>query len=581
MPAPVDVRFLPGPWLRVRTLIAVILLTACFGVLTYRAWVLQVREAERLRAMAQDQYLRDVDIPPRRGRILDRNGIELAASAELDSLACNQRQVASRLVEYASKLSAPLHLDRRELEKRLRGKRYFAWVKRRLDPEEAKAVRELNLPGLSLEREPRRYYPHRELAGPLLGWAGVDSVGQEGLELQHDAELRGKRAQVSGLLDALGRSVLIGGLSDAPPSAGKDLEITIDRHIQFRLEQALQRAVTKNRAKAGSAVVLDPRNGEVLAIAAVPTLNPNDPGDAPAHGARLRPVTDAFEPGSTIKTFSIAGALEAGLTRPDEPFWCENGSYKVGPATIHDAEKIGDTSLTGVLAMSSNICTAKIAARQGKERMREMLLRFGFGRPTGIDLPGERAGQIRSIAKMGPVETATTSFGQGMTATPIQIAAAYAAVANGGTLWKPHVTRRVLDGDGATAQAVDPEGKRIVDEKLAHTLRTMLNAVTQKGGTADKLLLPGYRYGGKTGTAQKVDPETRQYSKEKWTSSFAGFAPLEDPRLVIYVAIDEPSDSHYGSLVAGPVFIETMLDSLRWLGVHPTEVEAPTPQARR
>ncbi len=571
MTPPLDVRFAPGPWLRIRTWVAVGLLSSCFGLLAYRAWVLQVRESERLKAMAQDQYLRDVDIPPRRGRILDRNGIELAASAELDSLACNQRMIAPRVADIASKLAGPLHMEKRELEKRLRGKRYFAWLKRRLDPEEAKAIRDLDIAGLTFEREPRRYYPHRELAGTLLGWAGVDSSGQEGLELQHDAELRGKRAQVSGLLDALGRSVLIGGLSEAPSTAGKDLEVTIDRHIQFRLEQALQRAVTKNRAKAGSAVMLDPRNGEVLAIAAVPTLNPNDPGDAPAHGARLRPVTDTFEPGSTIKTFSIAGALEAGLTRPDEPFWCENGSYKVGPATIHDAEKIGDTTLTGVLAMSSNICTAKLAARQGKERLREMLLRFGFGRPTGVDLPGERAGQIRALAKMGPVETATTSFGQGMTATPLQIATAYAAVANGGTLYKPHVTHRILDGDGATAQVTEPDGKRIVDEKLASTLRTMLHAVTQKGGTAEKLLLPGYKYGGKTGTAQKVDSETRQYSKEKWTSSFVGFAPLEDPRLVLYVAIDEPSDSHYGSQVAGPVFTETMSDALRWLGVKPTE----------
>ena len=231
-------------------------------------------------------------------------------------------------------------------------------------------------------------------------------------------------------------------------------------------------------------------------------------------------------------------------------------------------------ALTGVLAMSSNICTAKLAARQGKERMRDMMLRFGFGRPTGVDLPGERAGNIRSIAKMGPVETATTSFGQGMTATPLQIAAAYAAVANGGTLYRPHVTRRILDGEGTSAITVEPEGHRIVDEKLAATLRTLLHAVTQKGGTAEKLLLPGYAYGGKTGTAQKVDPATRQYSKEKWTSSFVGFAPYEDPRLVIYVAIDEPAGGHFGSLVAGPVFTETMNDALRWLGIRPESFPA-------
>ena len=581
-----DSRFVVGRWLRIRTSAAIALLIGCFGLLGYRAYVLQVRESERLRGMAEDQYLRDVEIPPRRGRILDRNGVELAASAEVDSLSCNQRVVSDKVGEIARALAGPLHLDRVELERRLRGKKYFAWVKRRLDPEEARAVRELAIPGVALQRESRRYYPNRELAGPLLGFAGLDATGQEGLELQHDKALRGARAQVPGLRDALGRAVLIGGLADAPASTGQDVETTIDRHIQFRLEQALARAVATHHAKAASAVALDPRNGEVLAVATVPTFNPNDPGDAHDRGARLRPVTDPFEPGSTMKVVTIAGALEAGLTRPDEPFFCENGSYKIGPATIHDAERIGDTTLTGVLAESSNICTAKIAARQGKERLREMMLRFGFGRPTGVDLPGERAGQIRAAAKMGPVETATMSFGQGLTATPMQLAVAYATIANGGTLYRPHVTRRI-DGDGRPGISIAPEGKRIIDEALAATLRTLLFAVTQKGttpsgqpirGTAAGISIPGYRFAGKTGTAQKVDPATRQYSKDKWNSSFVGFAPLEDPRIVLYIVVDEPQGTHYGSQVAGPVFQETIIDTLRWLGVKPTEAIATKPE---
>jgi cell division protein FtsI (penicillin-binding protein 3) len=558
-PAREPTRFVAGRWLRIRTWGAVTLLGCALTLLGYRAFILQVRESERLRQLAEDQYLRDVEIPPRRGRILDRNGVELAASAEIDSLACNQRAIGDRAVEVAKALAGPLRMDRKELERRLRGKRYFAWLKRRLDPDESRAVRELQLPNITLVREPRRYYPNRELAGPLIGWAGVDAVGQEGLELEHDKLLRGTRAQVPGLRDALGRAVLIGGLADAPTSAGQDLTTTIDRHIQYRLEQALEKAVTSHHAKAASAVAIDPRNGEVLAIAAVPTFNPNDPGDAMERGARLRPVTDPLEPGSTMKTISIAGALEAGLTHPDEPFFCENGSYKVGPATIHDAEPIGDVTLTGVLAKSSNICTAKIAARQGKERVHDILIRFGFGKPTGVDLPGERAGQVRSAARMGSVETATMAFGQGMTATPLQIAIAYAAIANGGTLYKPHVGR-------ATTQ-----GTRVIDESLAATLRTMLNAVTMKGGTADKLAIPGYRFGGKTGTAQKVDPATRRYSADKWNSSFVGFAPFDDPRIVLYVVVDEPSGTHFGSLVAGPVFQEVVGDAMRWMGVRPTE----------
>ena len=572
-----DSRFTAGRWLRIRAIVAIQMLGCCFGVLVYRAWVLQVRESERLKNMAEDQYLRDVEIPPRRGRIVDRNGVELAASAEIDSLSCNQRVIADRVGELARTLSGPLHLEVRDLEKGLRGKRYFAWVKRRLDPDESRALRELTLPGLTLVREPRRYYPHRDLAGPLLGWAGLDARGQEGLELQHDKILRGTRAQVPGLRDALGRAVMIGGLADAPSSTGQDVQVTIDRHIQFRLEEALMRAVTGHHAKGGSAVVLDPRNGDVLAVASVPTLNPNEPGDAPARGARLKAITDPFEPGSTMKTISIAGALEAGLTRPDEPFFCENGSYKVGPATIHDAERIGDTTLTGVIANSSNICTAKIAARQGKERMREMLVRFGFGKQTGVDLPGERAGQIRALAKMGPVETATTSFGQGMTATPMQIATAYAAIANGGTLYKPHVLHAVVDS-GIVGKPIEPEGHRIIDEKLAGTLRQLLFAVSQVG-TAKELFLPGYHFGGKTGTAQKVDAATHRYSNDKWSSSFVGFAPLVEPRLVLYVVIEEPEGTHFGSVVAGPVFVETMNDALRWLGISPTEPIVQKPGA--
>ena len=572
-----DSRFIAGRWLRIRAIGAAVLLACCFGLLVYRAWVLQVRESDRLKSMAEDQYMRDVEIPPRRGRIVDRNGIELAASAEIDSLSCNQRMITDRVGQLARTLAGPLHLDVKELEKRMRGKHYFAWIKRRLDPDESRALRELTLPGLTLIREPRRYYPHRDLAGPLLGWAGLDARGQEGLELQHDKILRGTRTQVPSLRDALGRAVMIGGLADAPSSLGMDVQVTVDRHIQFRLEEALMRAVTTHHAKGGSAVVLDPRNGEVLAVASVPTLNPNDPGDAPARGARLKAITDPFEPGSTMKTITIAGALEAGLTRPDEPFFCENGSYKVGPATIHDAERIGDTTLAGVIAESSNICTAKIAARQGKERMREMLVRFGFGKQTGIDLPGERAGQIRALAKMGPVETATTSFGQGMTATPMQIATAYAAIANGGTLYRPHVLHAVVDS-GIVGPPVAPEGHRVIDEKLASTLRQLLFGVTQVG-TAKELSLPGYHFAGKTGTAQRVDPATHRYSSDKWSSSFVGFAPLVDPRLVLYVVVEEPEGTHFGSVVAGPVFVETMNDALRWLGISPTEPIVQKPGA--
>jgi cell division protein FtsI (penicillin-binding protein 3) len=565
--------FTPSRWVKVRLYFSAGVVACAFGALCWRAYILQVREAERLKQMAEDQYLKDVELPPKRGRILDRTGAELAASAEVDSVHVNARMLlaADRVPETARALAEALHLERRELEKKLHARRYFIWVKRRISPEEARAVRELALPGVYLDREPRRYYPNRGLAGPLLGWAGLDAVGQEGIELQYERWLRGSRATLPGLRDALGRAVLIGGINDAADVAGHDLYTTIDRYIQFRLERALERGVAQHHAKAGVAVALDPSDGEVLAMASVPSLNPNEPDGARERGARNRPVTDPFEPGSTMKTFTLAGALEAGAVRLDENWFCENGHYQVAGKTIHDAEPIGDVTTTGVLAKSSNICTAKIAARAGREKLREMLLRFGFGRPTGVDLPGERAGQIRAVERMGPVETATMSFGQGMTATPLQIATAYAAIANGGIWYRPHIMRRVLQPDGQPAQEARVEGHRVIAPSLAQTMETMLRAVTQKGGTAEKLAVPGYQFAGKTGTAQKVDPMTRHYSVDKWASSFVGFAPLHDPRLVIYVMIDEPQGTHYGSLVAGPVWQEVMIDALRWLGVPPTE----------
>jgi cell division protein FtsI (penicillin-binding protein 3) len=561
----------PGRWLKIRLLAAATLVVLLFGVLVWRAFILQVREAERLRQMAEDQYLKEVELPPKRGRILDRTGAELAASAEVESVHVNARmlQAGEHLGETAHALAEALHLDRREVERKLRPRRYFTWIKRRITPEEAHAIRDLALPGVYLDREPRRYYPNRGLAGPLLGWAGLDAVGQEGIELAYDRWLRGTPAQLPGLRDALGRAVLIGGIESASGVAGHDLHTTIDRYIQFRLERALDKGVTQHRAKAGVAVALDPRSGEILAMAAVPSLNPNEPDGARERGARNRAVTDPFEPGSTMKLFTLAGALEAHAVKPEDNWFCENGHWQIAGRTIHDSESIGEVTTVGVLAKSSNICSAKIAMRAGRETLHDMLIRFGFGQRTGVDLPGERAGQVRSVERMGPVETATMAFGQGLTATPLQVTAAYAAVANGGTLYRPHVMRRVVDPAGVVVQEAQVQGRRVISAELAETMRGFLHAVTQKGGTAQKLSIPGYTFAGKTGTAQKVDPLTRHYSPTFWAASFVGFAPSVNPRLVLFVLIDEPTGSHHGSDVAGPVWQEVMIDALRWLGVPP------------
>lgn len=576
------------PWVRVRLYLTAVALTSAFMLLGYKAYTLQVRESGRLRDLAEDQYLRDIELPARRGRILDRNGRELAASVEVDSVYANPRQVAAGPGSEAAAhaLSRALGMEKKELLSRLRSRRYFAWLKRHIMPDEARAVRELRLPGLYLTKEPRRYYPGRALAGLVVGWAGLDGHGLEGLELRYDKELRGSPAEVQGLRDALGREVLPLGIGDAAAQAGQDLVTTIDSFIQYRLERALEEGVTQHHARAGSAIALDVQTGEILALASVPAVDPNHPkgaagnpgakGHPQGQGARNRPVTDPYEPGSTMKAFTLAGALEAHVVTPDDHWFCENGKFQIGSATIHDAHRVGNATTTQVLAQSSNICTAKIARRLGRERLDAVLRRFGFAAPTGVDLPGERAGQLRPVRRWGEIELATISFGQGMTATQLQIAAGYAAIANGGTWFRPHAIRRVVDERGGVVETA-PEGHRVLDTGTARTLREMLHAVMLKGGTGDDLAIPGYPAAGKTGTAQKVDPMTRRYSTDKWVSSFVGFAPYQAPRLLIMVTVEEPTDTHYGGTVAGPIWRDVMIDGLRYLGVTPTEELKPIP----
>lgn len=587
LPSPLPVAEPPtglSRWVRLRLYLVGATLVVLFLLLMARAFRLQVQMTDQYRAMAEEQYLQDVEMPAHRGRILDRIGTELAASTEVDSVFVNPRVLRrgsdSLSPELVRNLSTALHLERREVAQRLRSDRYFSWLKRRVPPEEARAVRELNLQGVGLLREPKRYYPNRGLAGPVLGWAGVDAVGQEGVELAYDRWLRGSRAAIPGLRDALGRKLLTSGLGDTGRDRGHDVFLTLDKFIQFKLEQALEEGVAQHHAKAGVAVALDPRNGEILAMAAVPSVNPNEPSGARERGVRNRPVTDPFEPGSTMKPFTIGAALEAGVVRADQEWDCEGGKWKIGTATIHDAEPEGTLTTTQVLARSSNICTAKITRRLGREGTNRFLRGMGFGALSGVDLPGERAGQLRPVAQWGDVAFATISFGQGMTATPIQLTTALAAFANGGILYRPHIVRRVMDQKDHAVLDVKPEGRRVASEETARQLRLMLRAVMQKKGTGDKLDIPGYPVAGKTGTAQKVDPATRRYSPERWASSFMGFAPFDDPRLVLFVMIDEPQGSHYGSAVAGPVFVKVMSAALPYLGVAPRPT-APASESER
>jgi cell division protein FtsI (penicillin-binding protein 3) len=559
-------------WTKLRVVLFGLGLLGLATLVGRRAVQLQVRESAQLREWAENNYLREIEIAPRRGRILDRKGNELASTADLDSVYCNPRQLAF-VQDGSRKLAAALHMDVRELDKNLAGKReqYFAWVKRRVTPDESKAVAALGLTGVGTRKEPRRVYPNGALAATVVGHAGLDGKGLEGVELGFEKALQGTGMEVVGVHDRLGRDLLVDGAIDSSSSAGKDLVLSLDRYLTFETERILAETVTKHNAKAGMSVMIDPRTGEILAMASVPTYNPNDPSDAAKRGARNRTISDTFEPGSTLKTFTFAAALDAGKVRPEDKFDCQMGQLVVGKFHIRDDHPKGVLSAAEVFKFSSNIGTVKIARRLGKEGLWNALDRFGFGRPTYLGLPGERRGILRPISRWGEIEFATHAFGQGLTVTPVQLAAGFAAIAAYGVYHPPRLALHYIGSDGkpeAVERPVEARGDtRVMSESAARILLAIMQGVTEDG-TAKAAAIPGYPVAGKTGTAQKVT--NGRYDSSKFLSSFVGIVPADNPRLVVAVMIDEPQGIHYGGVVAAPAFKAIAESALRYLGVAPS-----------
>jgi len=559
-------------WTRVRVGVCGAVLACLFIGVAKRAYTLQVRDADRLRGMAEEQYLREIELPPRRGRILDRNGAELASTADVDSIYCNPRQLPD-VRDAARRLARALGLDRADLEKKLGQRRYFAWVKRKVTPDEVTAVKTLGLPGIAFTREPRRFYPNRTLAATIMGHAGSEGNGLEGIELSLDRQLRGTSTSVQGMRDALGRDIALdvstdGSADGAPTAAGSDVVLTIDRYLTFITERALAAGATEHRAKAAIAIVMDPRTGELLAMASVPSYNPNDPQSAADAGARNRAITDAFEPGSTMKTFTITAALDAGVVKADDRFDCLMGRMMVGKYSIHDTHPHGVLTVAEVFKFSSNIGATKIARKLGRDELAEALARFGFGKQTGVGLPGERAGVVRPVAKWGDIGFANVSFGQGLTVTPLQMVAGVSAIAGGGIYRQPRIVARIVQADGTVETLPAAPERRVMAPATARTMLAIMRGVTEQGGTAKQAAIEGYTVGGKTGTAQKV--ANGHYDASKWVSSFVGVVPAEDPRLAIMVIMDEPQGGHLGGAVAAPIFKEIAEQSLRYLHVPPT-----------
>jgi cell division protein FtsI (penicillin-binding protein 3) len=594
-------------WIRLRMGILSGVLALGLGGFVSTAYRVQVDDGAAWRETAEKQRQRRLHIEPKRGTIYDRNGIALAVSVEVPSLSADVVEMlhgaetpdaqTTVLRDAAARLARALGLDANELYAKLAQRKRFVWIKRRISGDEAAAVRELGDPkkqavpirGVTLEGEGHRYYPGRELAGPVLGFVSPDGEGKDGLELSLNDDLRGHVEEVRGLRDRSGRLIFAEGSDDEQALEGHDVSLTLDEGIQHISEQEVDAAQRTYETRGASIAVVDPNTGEIYALASSPGYNPNDYSESDADVRRDRVVADRFEPGSAMKPFTVAAALAAGTTKPTESIYCEHGTYEMGSVVIHDTHINDWLTPTQILARSSNIGALKIGLALGEPGLYAAFRRFGFGEPTGLPLPGEPAGVLRPRGRAWfEVETANASFGQGISVTTVQLALGYAAIANGGRLLEPVLVRRVTDARGnLVREGASHVRREVLEPQVARMLTEMLTAVTERGGTATEAAIPGVRVAGKTGTAQKVDPTTGRYSMDRFTASFIGIVPADRPRLVIAVVLDEPTIGHYGGDLAGPVFRRVAEASLRYLGVSagaeegaPGSVERISPSSR-
>lgn len=525
---------------------------------------IQIFPDGRLENLKRKQFETSLQIRTRRGAILDRNGKELAASVPAYSLFADPKLLRDSEV-LSAKLAKYLDIQRTPLRKRLRDReRRFVWIRRQLNEKQRDEIKSWGEPGLGFVEEPKRVYPNGGLFSQVLGFVGSEGEGLEGLELQFNKSLQGQLKSVLLPRDARGRPLLENGRSLTEVPDGADLELTIDHEAQFTLEQELQTVMHKFDAESAVGVIMDAQSSEVLAMA-----NMSD-------GKRNRIVTDSFEPGSTMKTFVVAGGLREGMLKPSTRYDCEGGRMKVGDKWISEAEsdhKFGLMTVTEILAMSSNVGAAKIAFQLGDERLHRTLIDFGFGSKLGVELPGEVRGILNPLP-WRPHLLSNVAFGHGITATPMQMVAAYGAIANGGVLRKPLLVRSIrrpgsLDPEIFQAEEI----RRVMTPGEAATMRLMLTAATEANATGFLARIPGYFVGGKTGTAQKVDAVKGGYKKDMYISSFAGFAPAHNPRFVIFVAVDSPKKtSYYGSQVAAPVFAKMAQYLVRRAGLPPVMI---------
>ncbi len=553
------------PAWRSRVVVVVILLA--FTSLAARSAYLQVVRNDFLQQKGESRYSRVIEISATRGRITDRQGDMLAVSTPVKSVWAIPED-AKLTPTQSRELATLLDMDVRELTHKLTAEREFVYIKRQIPPDTAEKVAAMNLPGIHQQKEYRRYYPAGEVTAHVLGFTGADDQGQEGIERALEGQLAGKLGSRRVIKDRLGH-IVEDVESIKQPQEGKDIVLALDSKIQYLAYTYLRQAIAENKAKAGGIVVLDTKTGEVLALANLPTYNPNNRFRLSGAQLRNRSLTDTFEPGSTMKPFTAALALEKGHFRFDSLIQTSPGTLTIGTATIHDAHMHGMLTVAQVIQKSSNVGAAKIAATFQPEEMWQMFDSLGFGQAPHLGFPGEAGGRLRPYKTWKPIEQATMSFGHGISVSLMQLARAYLVFAREGDLVPLSLTK--IDTPPLA-------GKAVFSAQTAREVRAMLEMAVQPGGTAPAAQIPGYRVAGKTGTAHKI--EGGVYA-DRYVSSFVGFAPASDPRLIVAIMIDEPSAGrYYGGEVAAPVFAQVMSGALRTLGVAPDLPLVPLQVAR-
>jgi len=555
--------------IRLRSTLIGFIFSIILAAIGAKAVYLQVFCGPWLSQKAADQYEQSFISPGKRGTIYDANQREIAVSIDVASIAAyplniSEPKTTARLIARALKIDeSPLY---RNLNSK---KRSFVWVKRHVTPREAEQVKNLKLKGIAFIPENKRFYPNKTLAAQVLGFSGVDVRGLEGIEFYYNDYLEGAAGKFTVLKDAFGRG-FNGGEAVAGDFGGNNLILTIDRTIQHIAESALEEAVDKFSAKSGMAIVMSPKTGAVLAMAHYPFFNPNAFRDFKREFWRNRAIADQFEPGSTMKIFSAAAALESGKCTQNTIFYCENGEYKIGKDIIHDTKPHGWMSLQQIVKYSSNIGIVKVAETTGQDVLYKTLSDFGFGKKSGIDCPGETAGSMSLYKQWSKIDAGAVAFGQGISVSALQLITATCAIANDGILMKPYIVQAIMDQNGRLIKSSSPcEVRRVISVQTAGILKKIMESVTDNGGTGVNAALEDYPVCGKTGTAQKVD-EKGTYSEDKYIASFVGFAPSQNPEIAVLVVIDEPEQQYFGSIVSAPAFKKIVFETLNYMNLPAT-----------